>query len=184
MKFFTSDWHLGHKRVVHDFGQRPFSSVEEMDNTIIENMFSGRKKGDMIFFLGDLYWNRDSFLKMYNKIPKGVRFYWIIGNHDNKQVAQHRGHFELITPMMETKVQGNHIVLCHYQMTAWNRSHHNSWQLYGHYHKGGHTEGTPVGKQLNVNLEYHNYKPWTEEELIEHMNRRPDNFDYIPRTGN
>ena len=180
-KIFTSDWHLGHNRVIHDFGERPFSSVEEMDNTIIDNMFSGLKKNDMIYFLGDLYWNIDSFWKMYNQIPNGVRFFWIIGNHDHKQVKQHYAHFELITPMMDTKIQGNHVVLCHYPMTTWNRSHHGSWQLFGHHHKGGHVEPNVIGKQLNVNVEYHDYKPWTEEEIVEYMKSRPDNFDYIQR---
>jgi len=180
-KFFSSDWHLGHKRVVHDFGQRPFSSVEDMDDTIIKNMFSGLKKNDMFFFLGDLYWERDSFWKMYNQIPDGVRFFWITGNHDAKQVKQHYAHFEVITPMMETKIQGHHAVLCHYPMMTWNRSHYNSFQLYGHHHKGGHWEPENLGKQLNVNVEYHDYKPWTEDEIVEYMSNRPNNFDYIQR---
>lgn len=182
-KLFTSDWHLGHRRAVEDFGHRPYSSVEEMDDAIIENMFTGIKKNDMIFFLGDLYWNIDSFWKMYNQIPKGVRFFWILGNHDEKQAKQHFRHFEKVDHLMETKIAGNHVVMCHYPMRSWNRSHYNSWQLYGHHHIGGHYEpdSKELGKQLNVNLEYHDFKPWTEEEIEAYMSRRPDNFDLIRR---
>lgn len=182
-KYFTSDWHLGHKRFVEKFGSRPFSSTEEMDDTIIENMFTGKRKGDMIYFLGDLYFDIASFEKMYNQIPNGVRFFWVLGNHDEKLFMKHIKQFEKIIPMMETKIQGNHVVLCHYPMQTWNRSHYNSWQLFGHHHIGGHFEpgSERLGKQLNVNLEYHDFKPWTEDEVVEYMEGRPDNFDLIQR---
>lgn len=181
-KIFTSDWHLGHKRIITpDFSDRPWDTVEEMDAAIIENMFTGLKKNDMIFFLGDLYWNNQSFWKMYNQLPKGVRFIWVLGNHDNKIAKQHYAHFESISHMAETKIMGNHVVLCHYPMASWSRSHYNSFQLYGHHHLNGHHEPTVFGKQLNVNLEFHNYMPWTEEEIVEYMSHRPDNPDLVRR---
>ena len=34
----------------------------------------------------------------------------------------------------ERKIDGVYIVMCHYAMTTWVRSHFNSWQLFGHSH--------------------------------------------------
>jgi len=77
------------------------------------------------------------------------------------------------------------VVLCHYPMLTWNKSHYNSFMLYGHHHTN--SNGTAElaykaeGKMLNVNVEFHNYMPWSEEEVIEYMSHRPDNWDLIRR---
>lgn len=50
--FFTSDHHFGHKLII-DFESRPFSGVEEMNRTMIENWNSVVGEGDTVFHLGD-----------------------------------------------------------------------------------------------------------------------------------
>ena len=68
-------------------------------------------------------------------------------------------------------------------MMTWSRSHYNSWQLFGHHHVNA--EGTNFinetaqGKMLNVNLEFNNYKMFNENDIVEIMEKKPDNFDLI-----
>lgn len=50
--FFTSDTHFWHENIIK-FCNRPFSSVEEMNDTIIENWNKVVGENDIVFHLGD-----------------------------------------------------------------------------------------------------------------------------------
>jgi len=50
--WFWSDAHFGHKRII-DYLHRPFSTLEQMDSTLINNFNSRVKENDLTFFLGD-----------------------------------------------------------------------------------------------------------------------------------
>lgn len=53
--YFISDPHFGHKNVL-EFEKRPFSTVEEMDQAIIDNVnYTIKKKNDIVFWLGDMF---------------------------------------------------------------------------------------------------------------------------------
>ena len=181
MQYFSSDWHLGHYRSIQ-FSNRPFKDVDEMDSTIIHNMISPLKKGDDFYFLGDLAFNVASAAKFFNQLPKGVKFFWILGNHE-RTASHFIHHCVQQIPIKEIKIRGTSVTLCHYPMITWNKSHYNAWQLFGHHHVSSHGHDKihhlASGKQLNVNLEFHDYKPWTEDEIVEYMESRPDNWDLI-----
>ena len=53
MIFFTSDLHLGHENCIR-LCNRPFSSIEEMDETLIENWNRKITGKDTVYILGDL----------------------------------------------------------------------------------------------------------------------------------
>ena len=50
--FFTSDLHFGHKNILK-YCNRPWNSVEEMDEGLIQNWNNTVGKDDIIFNLGD-----------------------------------------------------------------------------------------------------------------------------------
>ena len=50
MKYFTSDWHIGHENVIK-FSDRPFKSIEAMNQTIIDMVLDTVKKGDRYYWL-------------------------------------------------------------------------------------------------------------------------------------
>lgn len=58
MRFFTADWHFGMAALLDEkrLGKyaRPFGSVEQMDEAIVEMANSQAKSGDTIVHLGDL----------------------------------------------------------------------------------------------------------------------------------
>lgn len=182
MKYFSSDWHLGHAKTI-EFSNRPFKDVEEMDKVICANMIGPLKDGDEFYFLGDMARDVASASKFFNQLPKHVKFFWILGNHE-RPAGQFKHRCVQQVPMKEIKIQSKYpVTLCHYPMITWNKSHYGAWQLFGHHHISSH--GTNqlhkfvVGKQLNVNCEMHDYKPWSEDEIIEKMKTLPDNWDLI-----
>lgn len=50
--WFTSDTHFGHNNIMK-FCQRPWKTVEEMDNALIQNWNSVVGENDIVFHLGD-----------------------------------------------------------------------------------------------------------------------------------
>ena len=52
MIYFTSDLHLGHNSVIA-LCHRPFSSTEEMDETLIANWNAKVRGNDKVYIVGD-----------------------------------------------------------------------------------------------------------------------------------
>lgn len=165
---------------------RPFSSVEEMDETIIQNTLSKLKKGDNLYLLGDISMKREPTIAALKRLKEArINAHIVIGNHDAKYINQEI--ISLVKSIDYLKViklsTGQRIHLSHFPMLLWSNSFGNSWQLYGHVHKGSvdyeYTESVLTGKALNVNVEFHNYFPWSEKEVIAYMEGRKDNPDYV-----
>jgi len=79
MIYYTADLHLGHENVIK-FGDRPFSDVNEMDNTLIANWRAVVRPNDDIYVLRDLIF-RCREPEAYLKQLTG-RIHMIRGNHD------------------------------------------------------------------------------------------------------
>lgn len=79
--YFTSDLHIGHLRI-NELAGRPFSSVEEMNETIIERWNSVvRPMEDTVFVLGDIIMgNFKQNIELIRQL-NGLK-YMIPGNHD------------------------------------------------------------------------------------------------------
>jgi len=168
MYFFTSDEHLGHNRV-REYSNRPFSSIEEMDDEIIKRNNEIVKDDDIVVHGGDfsLIRNRGIVHKKYVSRLKGKHIF-IVGSHD---YWLDRSHHEI----WEKRIEDSYVVVCHYAMRVWPRSHYGSWQLYGHSH--GRLE--PIGKQLDIGVDNNNFYPFSFEEIEEIMIERPDNPNLI-----
>jgi len=181
-KFFTSDWHLGHANIIKV--GRPFASIEEMDCHIFNMVMEQTEPGDEIYFLGDMG-KLEAIKWFFEKLPKDRGFHWIEGNHDKNYASQFKKRLSSISNMKDVKIDGVHTILCHYPMLTWNRSHYNYWHLFGHHHINGHgahgIEQRTVGKMLNVNLEFNNYRMYSETDIRQIMDKKGDNWDYIPR---
>ena len=53
MIFFTSDHHFYHTNIIK-YCQRPFQSVEEMNEVMVERWNAVVGKNDTVYYLGDL----------------------------------------------------------------------------------------------------------------------------------
>ena len=82
MKYYISDLHLFHKNAI-EFDNRPFQTLEEMHEAILNNWNERVTNGDMVYILGDLsYRGRNEDLIALLARLKG-RKVLVKGNHDD-----------------------------------------------------------------------------------------------------
>ena len=67
--YFSSDFHLGRKNILK-YDNRPFESIELMNETIISNLESLLKKGDNFYYLGDLSFEKDLSKEKFIRVHK------------------------------------------------------------------------------------------------------------------
>lgn len=134
--FFCADHHFGHRAII-DLDNRPYSSVEQMDEDLIEihNKIVG--KNDAVYFLGDLSFNQsfNKYKELFTRM-NGKKFY-ILGNHDNKQHLIRCQKEGLLLDVRESKILniGKETVhLTHYPLHEWFNFHKNGIHLHAHTH--------------------------------------------------
>lgn len=163
MLWFTSDTHFGHANVLR-YDNRPFQTIEEHDAALIERWNATVHPGDVVYHLGDVAWHtRQGSVDVLLAQLHGTKIL-ITGNHDGKYITS-SAQWAKVTPYYEVTWQTQKIVLFHYRMVVWNRSHYGSWALHGHSH------GTlPVNldaKTLDVGTMCWGYAPVSVEQIAE-----------------
>ena len=78
--FYIADWHYGHANIIA-YDNRPFTSVAEMNETLIENWNKAVSPGDMVYVLGDMFWCKSSEAVPVLEGLNGQKIL-VRGNHD------------------------------------------------------------------------------------------------------
>lgn len=170
--YYTSDQHWFHKAVV-DFENRPFESMEEMNEGMIEIWNETVKPSDVVNHLGDMvFGSYDNWTHILDRLNGKIILHK--GNHDGsrhlKKLAK-AGYFEEIQTVGSYKrLHGYQLWLTHYPMDIGHRP--NKFSISGHIHS------TPSRKlnQINIGVDSpfnHNRpfgKPVHSDELVEHLN--------------
>lgn len=79
--------------------------------------------------------------------------------------------FESVSDLVTVKIQDHdaeggvqRVVLCHFPMLVWDRSHHGAWQLHGHCH--GTLPPDPHARRMDVGVDaVAGYAPISYEEV-------------------
>lgn len=164
--WFTSDTHFGHAAILQHQEERKFVTLAEMDSTIIDNINKLVMPEDTLYHLGDFCW-QNSKLGHYRSRIKCKRIILIKGNHEAKGYDKLRKTFSEVHDLRKIKVEGQEIVLCHYAMRVWNKSHHGVWHLYGHSH--GSLGYDPYSLSLDVGIDCHELRPYSFEQIKAEM---------------
>ncbi|NOR27545.1 MAG: phosphoesterase [Lutibacter sp.] len=173
MYYFTADEHYNHSIAI-TYNNRPFSSVEEMNETMIENHNSIVTKDDITIHAGDFGFFK-SLASAFEVVDRlNGKHIFLKGSHDHwmKRQNNSKSYFHEI---WEKRIDNQMIVVCHYAMKTWHCSHYNSWNLHGHSH--GHLN--PEGKQYDVGVDCNQFHPVSLEEIRIIMDGKPDNFNLI-----
>lgn len=179
--FFVSDQHFSHFKII-EYCNRSFSSITEMNDTIINNHNSVVTSADDVYILGDFAFvnNIQSFDNIINQL-NGRKFF-ILGSHD--RIVEHNlkyllRHFVWIKEKAEIKINKQDITLCHYPMWSWAKSHYGSWQLFGHHHGRLNSDHRSPDKinltdrlQLDVGVDCWNFSPVSFEQIKEIMDKK------------
>jgi calcineurin-like phosphoesterase family protein len=139
-----------------------FRSVEEMDQTILERLNASAEANDILYFLGDFCIGSKARALEHRKQVRCRKIFALAGNH-YKEARKLTEEFSWLNNLAEISIHGQPIVLCHYAMRVWNRSHHGAWHLYGHSH--GNLPDTPTSLSMDVGVDTHDFRPWHFDEI-------------------
>ena len=119
MVFFTSDLHLGHRNIIR-LCNRPFSSIDEMDECLIEKWNKKVTNADTVYILGDLMFRNEKPPEEYLRQLRGKK-HLIIGNHDREWIKKYdlSSWFESTNNLLYTTDGKHQLTLCHYPMMSW-----------------------------------------------------------------
>lgn len=187
MKFFTSDTHFYHKNVIK-YSNRPYNSIEEMHEDMIDRWNKAVGKGDLVYHLGDF--SLESNPKLIDAILGRLngKIILIRGNHDRWldriDRVKHNNKFIKIEDYYETNIQhpdGTHIKasLMHYPMHTWNRSHYGSVQLHGHCHGAIDAQNRKLRRMdVGVDSEYGQFSPIPETFIAEMLTQPERDYSF------
>jgi len=168
MYFFVADEHYGHAKIII-YQNRPFKNVTEMDDTQIGKHNEVVGPDDTTVHAGDICWAKDyKTAQSYIRRLNGNHIF-LKGSHD-KWLPRNKS-----IQIWEKYIEKNYLVVCHYAMHLWARSHYNSWHLYGH----SHVDMNLPGKRHCISVENTDYYPLSFDQIKEIMKDKPDNPNFI-----
>ena len=171
--WLVSDTHFHHANILNFVDSntglkvRPeFSSVDEMDEVMIERWNSVVNKGDKVYHLGDVFiGDKDKFKKLWPKLNGTKNL--IVGNHDDIKFLTSGGFFKSVyleRKFRDMKLHLSHIPLHQTQHeTGAPGSGNFLVNVHGHIHQNP----SPAGRYINMSVEVINYTPVDIEEVAE-----------------
>lgn len=171
MVFFTSDPHFGHANIIK-YCNRPFATVDEMDQALVANWNAVVAKGDEVYILGDLTMGDQALADRVLRQLNG-RKYLVRGNHDYfaKNYAGHE--LAWVKDYHELKRNKQLLILSHYPFVEWNRNRHGSIHLHGHQHNHAdyNLSQRMEGKlRYDVGMDANNFTPVSLDKLLRFLN--------------
>ncbi|MFY9293463.1 MAG: metallophosphoesterase [Methylorubrum rhodinum] len=165
--FVTADHHFNHTGVL-GMCQRPFASVEEMNEALIAAWNSVVGPRDEVWHLGDfaLGGTPEQVAAIFERL-RGRKIL-VRGNHDKTKVtglAWHSQH-DLAMP----KLAGERWVFSHYPMRAWVGAFRGARHCFGHVH--GLLPDT--AQSCDVGVDRWGYRPASLEEIRGRMTATPE----------
>jgi len=164
--FFTSDHHFGHKGVIKH-SNRPFQSVEEMNEIMIQRWNKKVKRNDIVYHLGDIgLTSSNKLIPIIDRLNGLIHL--IKGNHDNfnqdcaSRLEWIKDYYELKLPDPDS-TNNQLLVLMHYPLMTWKGKYSGSYHLFGHSH--GKLKGFNKKNSLDVGVDCHDFYPISYEEV-------------------
>jgi calcineurin-like phosphoesterase family protein len=170
--YLTADTHFDHFNII-EYTNRPFSCAKEMNEALIQRWNELVKDNDCVYHLGDFCISRDpkrwaQFLHRLNG-----KIHLVRGNHDynkpvnniinepgiSKKLIWIKDYYKLLIGNKEKQS----IILMHYALRVWDRSHHGSMHCHGHSH--GELPEDSVARSMDVGVDTNNYYPYSYEEV-------------------
>ena len=179
MNYFTADSHFSNEDktvILRDF--RPFKTLKEMNEKIIEIWNNDAKENDIIYHLGDFV-NFNKIDKEYDglfKLVKNIKakVVLILGNNE-KRILDYEfngdfekfrnyllscGFYDVVKDKLELDIGQNKFNLVHCPVNADKRTIYN---LFGHIHKCSFVK--KYG--FNVGVDNHYFRLFSEDDILE-----------------
>ena len=185
MKFFSSDHHFGHANVIK-YSNRPFSSVEEMNQYMIDKWNSVVKTEDTVYHVGDFsFLNKEKSKEILSKLNGYIIL--IKGNHDSTETRMKEIGFKEVYNDLVIEIAGKKVLLCHFPFapkekpTEYDLKYMNlrpknegQWLIHGHVHQHWKVQF----KMINVSVENWDYTPVSMDTMETLIKENPDGFGH------
>jgi calcineurin-like phosphoesterase family protein len=169
--FFISDPHFFHKKII-EYCHRPFSSVEEMNEAMIENYNKVVKSSDHVLWCGDSFFGGNEKSRKIMDRLNGKKSL-VLGNHDSSPYNMASRGFEMVVNEIYLRIAGRNVTICHYDQWKFRSPWDNRYQelrptigpdeilIHGHTH-----QKTPLLlNQVNVGVDAWKFAPVAFEEV-------------------
>ena len=175
MIYYISDTHF-RDQAIFDKCKRPFQSLKEMEETIINNWNNKVNDEDIVYVLGDISKDDDSSSIEIFKRLKGHK-HLIVGNHDNLilEDIKKSNVFESIK-FIDLLIDNNRkVCICHYPLMDWMEFNRQGMLVYGHIHNKTQNNGYAYKMMkdyyrdlpaYNAGVDVTGFTPRTLDELI------------------
>lgn len=169
--WFTSDLHFWHKNICK-YCDRPYNTIEEMNQSIIDNWNSVVKDDDIVYLLGDMgFCGIEKLRFLISQLKGHIRL--VQGNHDSDKVVNRlieEGLIEGVATLCYITITGDEecpdqdLTLCHFPMIDWANKEKGAWMIHGHQHQLPNTPSCSYA-HWDVGLDKNNMMPISFEQL-------------------
>ncbi len=129
MIWLTSDLHFNHANIIK-FCNRPWQTVEEMNEGLIECWNAVVRPEDEVFVVGDFAFGSD--MSAFARLRGNKHL--IIGNHDEKNKKVLQLPWASQHHIFRIKHEDARVIACHYPMETWAYAHRGALHIHGHCH--------------------------------------------------
>lgn len=161
--YFTSDLHFGHKNIIR-YCNRPFETVEQMNEYMIQAWNSRVTDSDDIYVLGDFIFGKEEKFRETISQLRGRKIL-VRGNHDPKFVYESKHWSEVHMQTIIRRIDGYRVNMSHYR-DSFKKIYPGNIYLHGHSHGSGPLED----KVLDVGVDRMGYVPLTIDEMLDFNN--------------
>lgn len=182
MRFFTSDYHIGHGRII-DYSKRPFQNTDEMNREIIARHNAVVGPNDIVYNVGDFALNEKLVQEVLEQL-NGTQ-HLIAGNHDSchshrtkhkKSALKYLSYgFASVQERVELQIGNRTVLVTHMpflregdpdqRYPQFRPVNKGQFLICGHVHEKWRTNG----RQINVGVDQWNFTPVSETALADLM---------------
>lgn len=156
--FFTADTHFGDHRTIN-IHKRPFGSVAEMDELMVQRWNDAVGPDDEVWHLGDFARTPDIAQRVLPRLS-GLK-HLVRGNNDPDAVCS-MPEWASVEDYRELRLGNTLVVLCHYPFRSWNGQHRGAFNLHGH----SHGRLKPLPRQIDVGVDAREFSPLRSEAVV------------------
>jgi calcineurin-like phosphoesterase family protein len=187
--WFTSDTHYSHNNICRGISNwitndesniemtRDFETLEQMNDTIVNNINHSVGENDWLVHLGDWSFGGFDRIQEFREKINCKNIVLILGNHDHhiqsnkgqiRKLFTHVANYEELRVTQKNKPSTT-LVLCHYPIISWNGQHHGTRMLHGHQHLKGDRRITQVDRMDVGICGSPEFRPYHIEEIIQEL---------------
>lgn len=202
--WLTSDTHYHHKNIcrgvtswrtkdgnVPEKQTRDFATLEDMDNTIVENINDVVSENDVLIHLGDWSFGGFEYVEEFRSKINCKNVHLILGNHDHHVERNKHNVRSLFSSVhqyltLEVKLSQPRVsndfykfVLMHYPLCSWNGMNDGVFHLFGHVHLPK-DKARMNGRSMDVGMDGNDLMPHEIRDVIRTLSGRPVQHNVLP----